>query len=77
VSCEPGSLTDFVQVKGRPRSFPAVDEVLDGGDEVLTEMKLPQRMACRVIEKKTFTMLSQDPRCRREGSWHQPAQNND
>jgi hypothetical protein len=41
---------------------PAVDECLDRGDEVLTEVKVPRRMACRVVmPKKISTTFSHDP----------------
>ena len=53
----------LVQAKGVAAVLPPVGEVLDRGDEVpWTEVKLPRRMACRVmIEKKTSAMSSYDP----------------
>jgi hypothetical protein len=53
----------LVQVKGAVAAVvPAVDEGLDGGDQVGTEVKLPRRIACRVmIEKNTSTRFSHDP----------------
>ena len=52
----------LVQVKGWQRSFQPSIEVSMGAMRSLTEVKLPRRIACRVmIEKKISTMLSQDP----------------
>ena len=77
VSCERGSFT-WAAVReylvsglgpgeGVAAVVPAVDEVLDGGDEILTEVKLSRRMACRVmIEKKTSTHVELRSRRRRE-----------
>ena len=41
---------------------PGVDEGFDGGDEVLTEVNVPRRIAWRVmISKNTSTRFSHDP----------------
>jgi hypothetical protein len=53
---------DLVQVKGWQRSFHPSMKASMAAIRSLTEVKLPRRMACRVmIEKKTSTRFSHDP----------------
>jgi hypothetical protein len=48
--------------EGMVAFVPAIDEGPDGGDEVLALVKLPRRMAWRVmIPKKIPTTFNQDP----------------
>ena len=52
----------MVQVKGWQRSFHPSMKASMALTRSGTEVKLPRRMACRVmIEKKTSTRFSQDP----------------
>ena len=52
----------LVQVKGWQRSFHPSMKFSMAAMRPVTEVKLPRRMACRVmIEKKTSTMFSHDP----------------
>ena len=52
----------LVQVKGWQRAFHPSMKASMAAMRSLTEVKLPRRMACRVmIEKKTSAMFSQDP----------------
>ena len=72
MSCERGSFTwaafreylvgGLGPGEGVAAVVPAVDEGLDGGDEVLDRGEAARRMACRVMmPKKTSTMFSHDP----------------
>ena len=72
VSCERGSFTGrhfgsissavLVQVKGWQRSFQPSMKASMAAMRSLTEVKLPRRIACRVmIEKKTSARFSQEP----------------
>jgi len=52
----------LVHVKGWQRSFQPPVKFSMAAMRSVTEVKLPRRMACRVmIEKKISTMLSHDP----------------
>jgi hypothetical protein len=52
----------LVQVKGRQRSFQPSMKASMAAMRSLTEVKLPRRMACRVMTgKKTSTRFRQDP----------------
>jgi hypothetical protein len=62
LQCGSISSAVLVQVKGRQRSFQPATKVPMPVMRFLTEVKLPQRMACRVMtEKKTSAMFSHDP----------------
>jgi hypothetical protein len=59
--CGSISSADLVQVKGRQRSFHPSVKFSMAAMRSLTEVKLPRRMACRVMMEKTSTMFSHDP----------------
>ena len=60
--CGSISSADLVQVKGWQRPFQPSMKASMAAMRSLTEVKLPRRMACRVmIEKKTSTRFSHDP----------------
>jgi hypothetical protein len=54
---------------------PAVDEGFDGADEVLDAVKVPRRMACRVMipKKISINRYHVQPAARGEGAAPSPA----
>src|SRR6266852_9869708 len=61
LQCGSNSSAVLVQVKGWQRSFQPSMKVSMAAMRSLTEVKLPRRIAWRVMIEKKISMLSQDP----------------
>jgi hypothetical protein len=59
--CGSISSADLVQVKGWQRSFQPSMKSSMAAMRSLTEVKLPRRMACRVMIEKNTSRFSHDP----------------